>query len=92
MQKRGRINIITAVVLVVLTVYMLCTLSGLYRKITRTAQENARLEQEVERQRAENDVMRYAVEHSNDDSVIEDAARRELGLVYPDETVYESGD
>lgn len=89
--KKRRISIFTAIILVVLTGYMVWTLAGLYTRINGTRAKNQELSRAVERQSAENDEMRYAVEHSGEDEVISDAARRELGLVYPDETVYNGG-
>ena len=65
-------------------------LTGLYTKISDAKVRNQELSSMVDQQTAVNDEMRYAVEHSAEENVIADAARRELGLVYPDETVYGS--
>lgn len=86
--RRKPASILTVIILVVLIGYMAFTLVGLYQKISAAQAEKTRLAQEIRSQQEENDAMAYAVAHQEDDRVIADVARRELGLVYPDETIY----
>ena len=78
----------TVLVLLLLTGYMVWTLAGLYGRIN-TAEKQAEAQRQANgRLGAENDRLRYAVENSDDEAVIAQAARERLGLVYPDETVF----
>ena len=46
------------------------------------------MEQKVQELEAENSELQYAIENADDEDVIEDIARGELGLVYPGERVF----
>lgn len=49
----------------------------------------ARVQDEVDAQNAENAELEYAADNSDDPSVIEDIARDKLGLVYPNEEIFQ---
>lgn len=89
--KKKRASMFTVLVLLLLTGYMVVTLVGLYGKVS-AAENQTEQQRQINRSLSqENDTMRYAVENSSEDEVIADAARRQLGLVYPDETVFVTG-
>ena len=89
--KKKRTSMFTVLVLLLLTGYMVVTLVGLYGKVS-AAENQTEQQRQINRSLSqENDTMRYAVENSSEDEVIADAARRQLGLVYPDETVFVTG-
>ena len=85
-----RTGIFTKVIIVVLLLYAVTTLIVLRGKIE-TAEEtlDERLKTRADLT-ASNDDMQYALDHSEDDEVLEDLARRE-GMVYQDEGVVIAG-
>ncbi len=90
--KKRPVSIFTAIVLIVLLGSLCAALVSLYGRIRALETENSRLQESVRRETAINDQLRYVVEHSDDDTVIAQVAREELGYVYPDETVYTAED
>ena len=90
--KKRPVSIFTAIVLIVLLGSLCAALVSLYGRIRALETENSRLQESVRRETAINDQLRYVVEHSDDDAVIAQVAREELGYVYPDETVYTAED
>ena len=85
-----RTGIFTKVIIVVLLLYAVTTLIVLRGKIE-TAEETLaeRLKTRADLT-ASNDDMQYALDHKDDDEVLEDLARRE-GMVYQDEGVVIAG-
>ena len=85
-----RTGIFTKVIIVVLLLYAVTTLIVLRGKIE-TAEEtlDERLKTRADLT-ASNDDMQYALNHKDDDEVLEDLARRE-GMVYQDEGVVIAG-
>lgn len=70
---------------------MLYALTGLFATRAKIAQaETLRQEKQAELRalEAENERLRYAIEHAGDPEVMEDAARRELGLVMPEDKLF----
>lgn len=57
-------------------------------KIKEETQKQEEIQQQVDELKKENEDMEYAIDNSEDESVIEDIARAELGLVYPEEKVF----
>lgn len=90
--KNRRVSMFTALVLLVLIGYMAYTLAGLYTDVSAAGEAKEALEEDVRNRTEENDLLRYAVDHSDEDEVIADAARDKLGLVFPDETVFTTED
>ena len=87
--KLKRAGILTKVIVVIMLVYAVSTLSGLYSDINAAKAEMARVQDEVDAQNAENAELEYAADNSDDPSVIEDIARDKLGLVYPNEELFQ---
>lgn len=86
--KLKRAGILTKLIVVILLVYAVSTLAGLHSKISDANAELARLQDTVDAQNAKNAELEYAVNNSDNPSVIEDIARERLGLVYPDEKIF----
>ena len=86
--KKKRASMFTVLILLLLCAYMVWTLVGLYGQITALEASNDARRQQNRLLSQRNDALSYAVENSGEDEVIAQAARQELGLVYPDETVY----
>ena len=87
--KLKRAGILTKVIVVIMLVYAVSTLLGLYSDINAAKAEMARVQDEVDAQNAENAELEYAADNSDDPSVIEDIARDKLGLVYPNEEIFQ---
>ncbi len=83
-----RTGILTKLILLVLLVYLLTSLASLQKRIKYEERETAELQQQLEDMETENDNMRYAVEHSEDDDVIRDIAREKLDLVEQGEEIF----
>ena len=54
-------------------------------KISAAQEERQLLEEKVEQLKTENDELEYAIGNADDQKVIEDIARADLGLFYPGE-------
>ena len=86
-----RTGTLTKIIIVILLVYAVVSLVRI------SAQRDARLAELEDLRRAqanlaaEIDDIQYKVEHSDDDDVIRDIARNELGLVEPGEEIYYAG-
>lgn len=68
--------------------YAAITLLRLRDRIDEGKKQQALLEKQADELELGNADMQYAIEHSDDDSVKEQIARDELGLVKQGETVY----
>ena len=86
--KRKHTGILTKILLVVLLVYAATSLVKMSGKIKEETQKQEEIQQQVDELKKENEDMEYAIDNSEDESVIEDIARAELGLVYPGEKVF----
>ena len=86
--KRKHTGILTKILLVVLLVYAATSLVKMSGKIKEETQKQEEIQQQVDEMKKENEDMEYAIDNSEDESVIEDIARAELGLVYPGEKVF----
>lgn len=86
-----RTGILTKIVIVVLVVYAVVSL---FRISDRRAEAQSELE-DLRRQQAaiaaENDKMQHAIDNKDDQEVIRDIARDELGMIDPGEEIYSSG-
>ena len=71
-----------------LLVYAATSLVKMSGKIKEETQKQEEIQQQVDELKKENEDMEYAIDNSEDESVIEDIARAELGLVYPGEKVF----
>ena len=88
MLKLKRAGFFTKIVIVILLIYASVTLINLCAKIADARQTHEELAQQVAEVEVENDELRYAIENSDQDSVIADIARDKLGLVLDGEKVY----
>lgn len=86
--KKRPVSIFTVIVILVLLLYLGFRLLDLGRRLRAADAENQALREEIAQESAKNDEMRYRVEHADEDEVIADVAREELGYVAPDETVF----
>ena len=86
-----RTGTLTKIIIAILLVYAVVSLVRI------SAQRDARLAELADLRRQQADIaatiddIQYKVEHSDDDDVIRDIAREELGLVEPDEQIYYAG-
>lgn len=84
-----RAGIITWIIIAALFIYGVATMVVLRSKIDEAQSIRDSLANEVANMTAKNDEMRYALEHSDDDAVLEDIARGD-GYVYNEEEVYKT--
>lgn len=82
----GLVFLAVAVMLAVFTVKK----TDLDAKFAALAKEKAKCEQEVENLTEEEEKIEEYRNYINSDEYIEDIARKKLGLVYPDEYVFEA--
>jgi len=86
--KLKRSGILTKVIVIILVAYAVITLLRLRDRIDEGNRQRALLEDQADELELENADIQYAIDHSDDDSVKEQIARDELGLVKQGETVY----
>lgn len=82
-------GIFTWVIIAALLIYGVTTMVVLRARIDEAESVRDSLASKVADMTAKNDEMRYALEHSGDDAVLEDIARGD-GYVYNDEEVYKT--
>ena len=83
-----RTGITTKIIICILAVWAITTIVSLRGQISRTRQENEQLSATAADITAENEELSYALENQDDEEVIKDIARDELGLGEPGEEVY----
>ena len=83
-----RTGIATKIIICILAVWAITTIVSLRGQISRTRQENEQLSATAADITAENEELSYALENQDDEDVIKDIARDELGLGEPGEEVY----
>lgn len=86
--KFKRSGILTKIIIAALLIYATTTLVSMCHRISSAKDKQTLLQQEAHSIAADNAEMEYAIEHSEDDSVIEDIARDKLNLVMPDEKIF----
>ena len=86
--KFKKAGIFTKIIIACLLVYALVSLTTLRTRIAAAQDEQQALLEQIEQQEAKNAELDYAVKNSGNQDVIEDAARNELNMIYPDEKVY----
>ena len=86
MKKKGS-GILTKFIIVALVVYAIAQLAVLRDRIMDAENMRSDLEKEIADRTAEIEETQYALDHMNDEDVIEDIARDE-GYIYQDEDVY----
>ena len=85
-------SIITKIIVFALVIYAAVTLVSLNSKIHDTKAEQDALQQQINEMEVQNAEQPYKVENSDDDDVLADVARDELGLVGPGEKVFYDSD
>ncbi len=86
--KLRKTGIFTKIVIIALAAYAIVSLLSLKSRLAQAEAYQAKLEEEVSRAELENAGLSYEIEHSADDSTIEDIARDKLGLVKPGEKIF----
>lgn len=86
--KLKRAGIFTIIVILALLVYAGVGLMNKRTQVSEAMQTRQELQEEVDRLTQENEDLRYEIDHSGDDSTIEDIAREKLGLVKPGEKIF----
>ena len=86
--KLRRAGIVTKLVVLILIVYAVVTLIDLQTRIDNAEREQAALAEAVADKRADNEALRYEIEHSGDPETLEELARDKLGLVLPGEQIF----
>ena len=86
--KLRRSGMFTKLVLLALIVYGMVNLWGMWGRITEARYVQDGLAEQIERLESANAEREYRLENLDDDSVIEQIARDELGLVMPGEIVF----
>ena len=83
-----RSHILTIVVILGLIAYACVTLVQLRSKANTASDTTNALQAEIAEVEESNAQLRYAIEHADDPSTMEDIARQKLGLVMPDEKIF----
>ena len=86
--KKMRSGILTKVLLIAVLIYAAASLITMSGKIKAAEDERDFLQQQAQDLENENTDIKDKIENSEDEKVIEDVARAELGLVYPGEKVF----
>ncbi len=86
--KKKRSGILTKVLLIAVLIYAAASLITMSGKIKAAEDERDFLQQQAQDLENENTDIKDKIENSEDEKVIEDVARAELGLVYPGEKVF----
>ena len=86
-----RTGIATKIILCILIVYAVTSILSLRGKIGEAREKSAQLTAQAAEITAENEDMQYALENKDDEDVIRDIAREQLGLGEPGEEVYYAG-
>lgn len=89
--KFKRTGMLTKILLLILLVAAITTFLNLHTQVKALQEQETALEEQVARQRQENDALSAAIQDSDDPSRIEDVAREKLGLVKPGEIVFYDG-
>ena len=83
-----RASIFTKLVVFALLIYATATLINLRNRIETSRAEQENILQQIEEKQVSNAEMEYAIENSEDDEIIADIARDQLGYVAPGEKVF----
>ena len=86
--KLRKASVITKIVIVALMVYAIATMISVRGRTAQAVEAQQSLEKQVAQMAQENAELQYGIEHSADDSTIEDIAREKLGLVKPGEIIF----
>ncbi|MDR3209916.1 MAG: septum formation initiator family protein [Oscillospiraceae bacterium] len=85
---RKKTSFFTKVAFLVIFAFLTIQIIGVTAKLDKAARARAELRAEIARLEAINDDMEYKIEHSEDNEVIAQIARDDLGLLLPGEQVF----
>ena len=86
--KFKKASIFTKLVIAALMVYAVISLFMVHRQTRQLQDRAATLQQQVSEMTQSNAELRYQIDHSEDDDMIESVAREKLGLVKPGEKIF----
>lgn len=86
--RKPRKSIFVRLLVVVVSVYMITTLIGLWNTLNESRVKLAQLQQQYAQEQAEIEELRTILEDGSQADLIEKAARERLGYVFADEEVY----
>ena len=87
-KKKKKSGALIKIVAVIIIVYAVITLVSLRGRIEDARAGQDELRRQIAALTEENEEKRFAIEHRDDPSVLEDIARNDLDLVYEDEIVF----
>ncbi len=91
--KLKRAGTVTKVVILALVVYAGITLLSLKQQTEDARVKRDELQQQVDAAQQENSELQYDLDHRDDDGILEDIARDDIGLVRPNEIIFaDAGD
>ena len=90
MFQSKKVGLLAKIILLILLAYMIFTLVSVRQKIANAAVET--LTQQVSDQTQTNTELSNAIENRDDPSYVEDIAREKLGLVAPNDRVFNIAD
>ena len=92
LMKLKKASIITKIIVFALVIFAGVTLVSIKSKTNDKTAENDALQQQINDMEVQNAELQYKVENSDDDDVLADVARDELGYVGPGEKVFYDSD
>lgn len=90
--KLKKASIITKIIVFALVIFAGVTIVSIKSKTNDKTAENDALQQQINDMEVQNAELQYKVENSDDDDVLADVARDELGYVGPGEKVFYDSD
>ena len=90
--KLKKASIITKIIVFALVIFAGVTIVSIKSKTNDKTTENDALQQQINDMEVQNAELQYKVENSDDDDVLADVARDELGYVGPGEKVFYDSD
>ena len=90
--KLKKASIITKIIVFALVIFAGVTIVSIKSKTNDKTAENDALQQQINDMEVQNADLQYKVENSDDDDVLADVARDELGYVGPGEKVFYDSD
>ena len=92
LMKLKKASIITKIIVFALVIFACVTIVSIKSKTNDKTAENDALQQQINDMEVQNAELQYKVENSDDDDVLADVARDELGYVGPGEKVFYDSD
>ena len=89
--KLRRSSIFTKILILTLLIYGVANLISMWTRIEYARDEQDDIRARIEELERSNAAQEFALEHYDDLGVVEDIARSELGLVRPDDILFQYG-